>query len=435
MAKLKFENIDYQMIIENTLGEYLTNKAKNGLVLHKITFDQLSFEVCDPQNIKYQLEYGETEYEYDDFLNDIGYELVCLYQGISIYKNNDIHAPDLHSDESVRLQSLNKIVNPHPILTVLSILLLCFPLSLIFNFILHSSKTLGTLFSLIEIIPFTLMLLWLAALLIVNIIQSFILKNIIKQVSNNVNPNYKPLYRISKIRSFMFYLLIIIIPFILLQVLELFTNNVIESILHILFTSIAVALIYFILLLKKNRINKRFICMITIFAIVLISGVRQIIDEKINIPETTPVSSSYMKEYTSYQKNNGLLIDSILFEYSTDNSGYYADKYEMYKTCLNEYIAVEVMKDDIINYENETRASPEMIDKILNETGEYSTGDIPFYNYEEALSHLTKYNNELVDECYYDNHFMIVRKDNHILVSYMQDEENYIDNIIEYYFK
>ena len=48
---------------------------------------------------------------------------------------------------------------------------------------------------------------------------------------------------------------------------------------------------------------------------------------------------------------------------------------------------------------------------------------------------LKEYKHDFVEECYYNEHFFIARKDNKLLVSYMQDGDNYIDNVIEHYFK
>lgn len=92
------------------------------------------------------------------------------------------------------------------------------------------------------------------------------------------------------------------------------------------------------------------------------------------------------------------------------------------------------MESEICFYENESRATPYVINQLLNENGTYQTGDIPFYSYKEALNQLTPYHHKLIDECYYNDYFMIARKDNKIVISYIQNEDNYLDKIIEHYF-
>ena len=93
------------------------------------------------------------------------------------------------------------------------------------------------------------------------------------------------------------------------------------------------------------------------------------------------------------------------------------------------------MKYELVMYENETRSTPDAIHEIISQKQDYSKGDIPFYSYKKALQQLEVYENKQVEECYYNHHFFIARKDNKLLVSYMQDEDNYIDNVIEHYFK
>ena len=122
---MKIEYFNYQMIIEDTFSHYLSEKAKQGWILDHIILGYIIFKKSEPKDLKYQLEYGETDYDYDDFLKEVGYEATCVYNNIVIYKNKDIHAPDLHSDDIVRLQALQKAMNSHPIPTLLSIMLLC----------------------------------------------------------------------------------------------------------------------------------------------------------------------------------------------------------------------------------------------------------------------------------------------------------------------
>ncbi|MEE0966753.1 MAG: DUF2812 domain-containing protein [Bacilli bacterium] len=434
---MKIEYFNYQMIIEDTFSHYLSEKAKQGWILDHIILGYIIFKKSEPKDLKYQLEYGETDYDYDDFLKEVGYEAICVYNNIVIYKNKDIHAPDLHSDDIVRLQALQKAMNSHPIPTLLSIMLLCMPIYWILSFFLIKPLTLGGIFQYIEILPFLLLLIYIIISPIIITIQSLLLKHVIKQVANNQEPHYKILHILNKFLTYWNMPLLILYPLGLIYLINLLINKPNQLLFYIIFLTISGIIVYFTYkILAKYRVNKKAISLILFLFLIIFTGIRVNFDERFKPEEVTvnPKVTSYMKEYTSYDEHNGWLVDSHSFSYNPDDK-WNADKYEIIKTCFNEYIAKEVMKNDIINYENETRASNETIAKIINKTGTYTTGDIPYYSYENAFKQLAQYHHVLVDECYYDEHFFIARQGNKILTSYMQDEDKYIDNVIEHYFK
>ena len=128
--KIKHERIDYKMIIEDTFCDYLSAQAKEGWIFTGIHAERISFKYQEPQDIKYQIEYGTLDYDYEDFLKENGYEGVCQFKRMIIFRNYNIHAPDLHSDDYVRLQAAKHMMGKHPLLIFVLLALLFLPILL-----------------------------------------------------------------------------------------------------------------------------------------------------------------------------------------------------------------------------------------------------------------------------------------------------------------
>ena len=80
-------------------------------------------------------------------------------------------------------------------------------------------------------------------------------------------------------------------------------------------------------------------------------------------------------------------------------------------------------------------AYEEEIDQIMEDKEEWSSTDTPYYSCEKAIKNMKSYSHPLVDACYYNNKAFIAIKGNKVLTCYMENEDHYIDNVIEYYFQ
>ena len=151
------------------------------------------------------------------------------------------------------------------------------------------------------------------------------------------------------------------------------------------------------------------------------------------VSQEKTMPSSYMTDATSQESYSNIFSTSYIT--SLENTEKIIKK-EMYITCLNDFIAKEIMKANIMDYERETRMpTQEDIDKIIEETGEWSSDDIKYLSYDDAFQTYQRYTTPLVDECYYNGFVVIARKDRTIIISYLQDEEHYIDHVLTHYLK
>lgn len=440
MYKIKIEAFDHKRIIENTYIEHLEQYAQEGWILTASYMGFMFFKKEEPQDIKYQIEYqAYLDYEYEEYLLEEGYELVLNYDGFIIFKNKNMDASDLHSDEEVKLEAINKNTSSQIKASGIAIALTWFPLYLILSFFTLEPINLGWIFENFLIILFILFLIVLLSIPIILLLKFIFLKRIVKQIMNGNEPNFTLFNITNKITKIFSYIYALLLMIAIIFAISRFLNNPLstafQSIYHII---IIIVMLKLVKLMSKYRINKKAILPIIILFIAIIVGVSQNTRDKY-FPEEDqtpiPTTNAYMSEYDGYVDNNNILVNTITFTKNLNDELSNNNYKEEFKTCTNEFIAKEIMKNNIVHYENDSRATPEAIKELLDKTGEYVTGDIPYYSYEDAVNHLNIYNNVLVDECYYNSYFMIARKDKQILIAYMQEEDDYINNIINHYFK
>lgn len=435
MFRIKLERINYQMVIEDKFCDYLADMAKDGWIFIDALGEHLVFQKKDPCNIKYQLEYSVSDYDYEDYLKEIGYKFVKVYKGMFIYKNENVNAPDLHTDDIVRLECAKNLVTKNPLVLFICLSLCFLPFSMILNLYLTMPLTLGSMLKHMNMTVLTVFMACLYLLLLLLTAQSLEVKRVVKRIIDNKEPNYKLLNIISKAIS------IVLTPFVIFYsvgiicgVLLLYID--ISVLIHAVLRFVIIyGGVYALLkIMTKYRVNKKIVglsCIVVAFTLIAIFPSLEIRkDNEISLP----TQKAYMSEYTDYSEYKSTVMNGVWYQYNPEEL-WNALQYENIRVCVNEFVAKEIMKDDIINNEKETRISNEYIQKLIDEQGSYTPKDDKYNSYKDALANLTSYSHELVEECYYDEHFFIARKDNIVLVSYMQDEDNYIDNVIEHYFK
>lgn len=435
--KTKHERLDYQMIIEGTFDEYLNNKAKEGLIFHSIALEEVVFTVEEPCHKKYQIDYGAVDFEHHDHLEELGYKMAAMHKNIKVYVSDNIYAPDLHTDEIVRLKAAKHLVNKHPLIWFSILLILCLPLFLIWCGLLDSMRSLGSILKYAEFIVCTSFLIipYIGAVFVT--IQSLEIKRIVNRLMDDREVSYKRLNFISK---FIRKLMKICMPVLLIAIL-CFIPFVLTDKYYFLYVIIRSGVILILaylsfLVMRKYRIDLKVI--MAVFVVIYAIGYGLV---QTNFFPSEPQKETqiitvdpYMSEDAYYHEEKHLLYSYMSYSYNPEHL-WNPIKYERFAVCAHEFLAKEIMKDDIVTYEKETRASNEYIEDILDKTGFYSSTDVKHKSYKEAFKTLKEYKHEFVDECYYNHHFLIARKDNKLLVSYMQEEDNYIDNVIEHYFK
>ncbi len=257
--KTKRERIDYQMIIENTFCDYLDAKAKEGLVFSSIGMEDVVFIIEDPCNKKYQIEYGLTEYEYDDYLEDIGYKLVSKYKNMTIYANDNINAPDFHTDEDVRLNAAKNMVgkNSMAVFCVLSIFIIPFIIGGIF-LITSEIKRLTDFVDYYGIVLLVIFLITGYIGVILKTMQSAMVKNIINKVVVDEDVEYKRLNKVTKLYRNMLHFYGIEMIIITICVIPIVFSNVSEFMLSLVVRTTLYGLIYLLAkVMMKMRVDKK----------------------------------------------------------------------------------------------------------------------------------------------------------------------------------
>mgnify|MGYP003310794086 CR=1 FL=1 len=113
-------------------------------------------------------------------------------KNLKILVNDDINAPDLHTDEFVRLNAVKKLgkIN-NPILTALLSLLGILPVCLVGAMIKSRPLMIGSIFKEPELFIFVGFVAFIMFLWMMIIIQTITVKNIVNKKLNGVEVNYK----------------------------------------------------------------------------------------------------------------------------------------------------------------------------------------------------------------------------------------------------
>lgn len=105
--KYKYTFLRNRLYYDEILVPYLERMSKEGWNLVSMnTF--FKFEKT-PQTYKYQVDYNPLTDEYLETLNYLGYEHVCCVQDMHIYRNLDLNAEDLSSDEDILCETKLKL--------------------------------------------------------------------------------------------------------------------------------------------------------------------------------------------------------------------------------------------------------------------------------------------------------------------------------------
>lgn len=108
--KYKYTFLRNRLYYDEILVPYLEKMSKKGWNLVSMnTF--FKFEKT-PQTYKYQVDYNPLTDEYLETLNYLGYEHVCCVQDMHIYRNLDLNAEDLSSDEDILCETKLKLFKP-----------------------------------------------------------------------------------------------------------------------------------------------------------------------------------------------------------------------------------------------------------------------------------------------------------------------------------
>ncbi|MFQ9184744.1 MAG: hypothetical protein ACLR3Q_15050 [Thomasclavelia ramosa] len=153
----------------------------------------------------------------------------------------------------------------------------------------------------------------------------------------------------------------------------------------------------------------------------------QNIDFDINIKTIQPLQKGINVESTSTRSI--LVSNYVNTSYEGEQLIFLESKYE----CLNNYIANKVFEEIVCGVERDSRIPDETeIDAIVETTGEWSTNDVKYLNYLQAIKKFKYIQTEYADKCYYfDNTFVAIKNKQILLI--VKKEDTKIDEILKYY--
>ena len=151
------------------------------------------------------------------------------------------------------------------------------------------------------------------------------------------------------------------------------------------------------------------------------------IDFDINIKTIQPLQKGINVESTSTRSI--LVSNYVNTSYEGEQLIFLESKYE----CLNNYIANKVFEEIVCGVERDSRIPDEIeIDAIVETTGEWSTNDVKYLNYLQAIKKFKYIQTEYADKCYYfDNTFVAIKNKQILLI--VKKEDTKIDEILKYY--
>lgn len=108
--KYKYTFLKNRLFYDEILIPYLDKMSKKGWNLVSVN-SFFKFEKSS-QVYKYQVDYNPLTDDYLETLDHLGYEHVCCMQDMHIYRNVNLDAEDLSSDEDVLCETKLKMFTP-----------------------------------------------------------------------------------------------------------------------------------------------------------------------------------------------------------------------------------------------------------------------------------------------------------------------------------
>lgn len=419
MKKKKYLRMTYHLYDDDYLINLLENQAKEGWFLSSINNYVISFKKGEPQNLKYQIDYNKPTHEYSKVIEELGYQIVCTFSDAQniIYCHTNRNAPDLQTDSTAKLLSMISYFSLKKAMGQLGLAIM-FGIS----FYIKTNEFLNLIhhFSLASIFSHTSDYIGLGIYLMISLgyfISSIFTLSMPKTYQKQLNNHYQELkLNLPILKIYQFSQVFINFLFIIFFISLLITSTNMKPYISIII-GLSLCIYLIIYYICSPRQHYRTIQIITLITLLFMNvGIYQ--SKVFNIE---PI------EKDLYYQND---VDDFLHHKTKDifvHSQYtdiYSDYYENYTRCLNKDIAYIIFKDNIILadrwYRREQQSS-------LNQ-------NIPYLSFEESLKNMQNYQTGLVEQCYFNNKYMICIKDNDVLMIQKQSEDQFIQNILENYF-
>ncbi|MFQ8705727.1 MAG: DUF2812 domain-containing protein [Thomasclavelia sp.] len=425
--KVRYRIINDLLMHEDNCIAYLEKMAVKGWKLEKVGLTWFKFKKQIPKQLKYQFDYLPLEDEYLKILAADGYKFVDNFRDISIFYNENIEAPDLHTDKVTKLMALK---NNYKLTNIVAI----FIISLIFfimdkdpggfykilvrdtvgSYVLNSSLVFNRYFFDLLLFMFCLD----------GVIQLLCRYNLNLKIADKKSHDrlIRYLYWFENIVS-----LVILFIVIIYSINIAFYNPMMLISLGVC-ALIYIPFAYFInkIVYRENDFDRRMVK--RIFAVALFLAAMFIVDRlDFNSKDDLIYSKFQVAPQITNEQSKTLLISRFSIYGSDDEDTIF---YESIYTCFNEYFARETFKELICQGERESRM-PTIIDGGSVEDSWLE--DKKYLSYNQAIKKFIRLENKYVDECYNFNDEYYAIKDNKILISKLIDGVD-INNVLQDYF-
>lgn len=427
--KVRYRIINDLLMREDDCIAYLEKMAIKGWKLEKVGLTWLKFKKQTPKQLKYQLDYIPLEDEYLKVLELDGYKFVDNFRDISIFYNENIEAPELHTDKVTKLMVLKnnyKLTNIAAIFIISLIFFIMdkdpggfykiFVRDTVGSYILNSSLVFNRYFFDLLLFIFCLD----------GVIQLLCRYNLDLKIADK--KSYDRLIR------YLFWFensvsLVILFLIIIYSINIVFYNPMMLISLGIC-ALIYISFSYFInkIVYRENDFDRRMIK--RVLAAILFFTAIFIVDRIDFNSEDDLVFSKYQTApQIKNEQSKTLLLSSFSIYGSDDEETIF---YETVYTCLNNYLADETFKELICQGERQSRMPTIEGDEFVVEDDSWLE-DKEYLSYDQAIKKFTKLENKYVDKCYYLNDEYYSIKDNKILIAKLIDSVN-VNNVLQGYF-
>lgn len=434
MFKTKYKLFNYLHVLEDSLTDLFEEESRKGWHITKFGGTCLKFKKGNPKDIKYSLDYIIPDDEYKEILSQQGYEYIDNLQSLFLYRNNNIHADEIHTDNLTKYQAIKDCLAPtrNIYLSILVIFLTAILSSHIFSKVFMYPFVLGSIYKYLSLYLTSLFFIMFILFFILYIISQICMKVHLNKLSNNENGYLKQNQIINKLMNIFTIIFLLVSAVVSIVILQTNPKIIITLVLSFLVISIYS---YFInkLVYRISDDFKRKISTILVVIIFFIThfAVQNIEFEKQELPL---LIKPYMDNYSfKFSEENFLTTDYTLYGRENNNDNFTA--YEDYSVCLNNHIAKKIFESNIIYLDSYLKNNMNLNDLFWNNHSIWFDEKFTFRSYDNIITSLQEHKNSLIDKCYYNDMFTFILKDNKVLVTYTNNNIEHIDNIIEHYFK
>lgn len=424
--KYKYTFLRNRLFYDEILIPYLDKMSRKGWNLVSIN-SFFKFEKST-QIYKYQVDYNPLTDDYLETLDYLGYEHVCCMQDMHIYRNLNLDAEDLSSDEDILCETKLKMFKPWAIAMCILAAMIFYGFTSFFSWIYRFSW--GSIFLHLDVFFSVFLLyvgcfLWLFAALII-----YLKRRALKKRTYSYQ---KFKYLDGFVHIFIDILAVLII--VMLFVLKMHRLSMVLSFLgYFILITLFATIINTKIPLIKNPIKKK---IAVIGAVALFVGVYYFYNEiDFSKLDKQEVTITLPKNKSVDENNSNLLVDTTTFtqkigEDKDDGEALYS--FEGYYQCLNTFVSKNIFKELVLECERQTRMpSDEEIDRITEEKGSWSSDEIGYNTYQFVLKKYQQGKSKYFDQVVKIGQYQLGIKGKKVLVVYDEDIDDFYHHYINF---